>query len=54
MLASCVVVGMFVGGAVWASYRSDHAILAACLKAQQTDVAGKVSWCPMVVVQGAG
>ncbi len=52
-LVAVIFLSVFIGGAVWASYRSDHAILGACLKAQRTDPSGKVSWCPMTVVQGS-
>lgn len=52
-LVAAIIFAVFIGGAVWSSYRNDSAILAACMKAQQSDPAGKASWCPMVVVKGA-
>lgn len=52
-LVGAVLFAVFIGGVVWSGYRSDHAILTKCLKAQQPDETGKSYWCPMTVVRGA-
>lgn len=52
-LVAAVLSGVFIGGAAWSGYWSDHAILTKCLKAQQADATGKAYWCPMTVIRGA-
>ena len=50
-LVATVLLGCFVGGAVWSSYRADQGVVARCLANQQVDTTGKTYWCAMTVVR---
>lgn len=50
-LLATVLLGCFVGGAVWSSNRADESVVTRCLKSQQVDETGKTYWCAMTVVR---
>lgn len=49
-LVATVLLGCFVGGAVWNSYRADGSVISRCLKNQHPDENGKTYWCSMTDV----
>ena len=52
-LVAFVLFGCFIGGGVWAGYRSDHGVIGRCLAKQVPDEAGRHFYCSMDVVRGA-
>ena len=51
-LVAFVLFGCFIGGGVWAGYRSDHGVIGRCLTKQVPDESGKHFYCSMDVVRG--
>ena len=51
-LVAFVLFGCFIGGGVWAGYRSDHGVVGRCLAKQVADEAGQHFYCSMDVVRG--
>ena len=51
-LVACAAFACFIGGGVWAGYRSDHGVIGKCLAKQVPDESGKHFYCSMDVVRG--
>ena len=52
-IVAFVLFSCFIGGGVWAGYRSDHGVIGRCLAKQVPDESGQHFYCAMEVVRGA-